>query len=52
MYFLIIFFYADVCFLRLDFETFTIEGVADTLELQGAPCATDTFVVSTVRKLK
>jgi len=41
-------FMVDVCFLRLDFETFNLQGPADTNEVMGGAC-TDTFVV-TVRE--
>ncbi len=36
---------SDVCFLRLDFENFNIQGVADTLETDGGACV-DTFNVA------
>ena len=38
-------FIADVCWLRLDFESFTLQGVADTQELNGGVCL-DSFSVS------
>ncbi len=36
---------SDVCSFRLDFETFSIRGTADTLENNGGVC-TDTMAVS------
>jgi hypothetical protein len=36
---------ADVCTVRLDFETFTTVGPADTAETSGGAC-TDSFVAS------
>ena len=41
----ITFFITDVCWLRLDFESFTLQGVADTQELNGGVCL-DSFSVS------
>ena len=38
-------FFLDVCSLRFDFETFTIVGVATTIETNGGAC-TDTFQVT------
>jgi hypothetical protein len=32
--------------LRLDFETFTIIGPADTVETTGGKCASDTFKIT------
>eukprot|EP00094_Tigriopus_californicus_P003564 TCALIF_03427-PB protein Name:"Protein of unknown function" AED:0.12 eAED:0.12 QI:15/1/0.9/1/0.11/0.4/10/0/376 len=37
---------SDVCFLRLDFQTFTILGPMDTLETNGGQCV-DTFTATT-----
>ena len=37
--------FIDVCYLRLDFETFTLQGVGATTEINGGAC-TDTFVVT------
>ena len=41
----------DVCWLRLDFESFTLQGVADTQELNGGVCL-DSFSVSVCISLK
>jgi hypothetical protein len=41
--------FSDICWLRLDFETFNILGPADTAEVLGGVCA-DTFKV-TVRNM-
>ena len=38
-------FFSEICFLRLDFETFTIVGPTLTTEATGAVC-TDTFKVT------
>ena len=35
----------DICFLRLDFETFTINGPVDSQEVNGGAC-TDTFKIT------
>ena len=47
----ITFFITDVCWLRLDFESFTLQGVADTQELNGGVCL-DSFSVSVCISLK
>ena len=39
------FFSLDVCWLRLDFETFAIQGPPDALETTGGVCV-DTFTVT------
>ena len=36
--------HSDVCFLRLDFETFTTQGPLNTLEVAGGACQ-DTFTI-------
>ena len=43
-----IFFYFRclVCYLRLDFESFTLLGPADTVETLGGACSRDTFKVT------
>ena len=43
---LIYFFISDVCYLRLDFESFTMLGPADTVETLGGACSRDTFKVT------
>ena len=40
-------FITDVCTLRLDFEAFSIVGLADTIEATGDMCI-DTFIGSAV----
>ena len=42
--------FLDICYLKLDFETFTIIGTADTLETDGGKCSKDTFKI-TVEKI-
>jgi hypothetical protein len=37
---------SNICFLRLDFETFTITGPADSKETGGGACSTDTFKIT------
>ncbi len=37
----------DVSWLRLDFETFTLKGPADTVETSGGAC-TDKFTVTVI----
>ena len=41
-----IFFISDVCYLRLDFESFTLLGPADAIETGGGACTRDTFKVT------
>ena len=38
--------FLDVCYLRLDFESFTLLGPSDTTETLGGVCARDTFKVT------
>ena len=38
-------FFLDVCFIRLDFEAFTLLGTANTEEVGGGVCQ-DTFVAT------
>ena len=35
-----------MCWIRLDFETFAIAGPADSLEITGGTCNTDSFKVT------
>lgn len=37
---------SNICFLRLDFETFTITGPVDSKETGGGVCNTDTFKIT------
>jgi len=37
---------SNICYLRLDFETFTIIGPADATEASGGKCASDTFKIT------
>jgi len=37
---------SNICYLRLDFETFTIIGPADAAEVMGGKCASDTFKIT------
>ncbi len=37
---------SDVCYLRLDFESFTLLGPSDTNEVSGGACLRDTFKVT------
>ena len=39
-------FHTDICWLRLDFETFTNQGLALTTEVDSTTCV-DTFTVTT-----
>ena len=39
------FFFADICWLRLDFETFSISGPRGSDELDGGLCSIDAFNV-------
>ena len=39
--------FLDICWLRLDFETFTNQGPAVTTEANGNVACTDTFTVTT-----
>ena len=39
-------FISDVCYLRLDFESFTLLGPADAVETGGGACTRDTFKVT------
>ena len=39
-------FFLDICFLRLDFETFTITGPDGTVEANGGECKVDTFKIT------
>jgi hypothetical protein len=43
---------SNICFLRLDFETFTITGPADSKETTGGTCNTDTFKITGPTKEK
>ena len=41
-----VYYFLDVCFIRLDFTSFTIMGPADTQELTGGACATDVLTIT------
>ncbi len=43
-------YFSDVCFLRLDFETFTTQGPAVTTEIAGGACP-DTFAITVINYL-
>ena len=45
-YKIVSFIFLDVCFVRLDFTSFTIMGPADTQELTGGACATDVLTIT------
>ena len=42
------FVFSDICYLRLDFETFTIIGTADIAETDGGGCTKDAFKITVV----
>ena len=44
-------YFSDVCWLRLDFESFTLQGTGNTEELNGGVCL-DSFTVSVCICLK